>query len=176
MTACQPRLTDDGELVAANPEGRPHGAGRQQVARIEQCLRGCREAVFHPGDERPQAGAVEHTVLDKIQRQMNVAGIEDFEFRFDACLADDVSHAADIAWRIDHHLCAGIHRIQVKAADIGLERRDMFDALFRTQERRTGAGNPWIVLAGYEASTGTCGQVDDEFLVSGANQLDDFAV
>lgn len=91
VSASQPRLSDDGNFHPANSERRPCGPPGQEISCVQQGLGRRRKAVFDAHDEGPEARPFKHAFLDQIQRQMNIARVEDLEFRLDAGFANRVS-------------------------------------------------------------------------------------
>ena len=176
MPAQQPGLRHDRELHAADAEGAPEGAGRQHAARVHHGLGRRHEAVLHAQHQGPHRRAFERAVGDQVQRHVDVAGVEDLELGLDAGVADHPRHAAHVLRRVDDHVGARVHGVEVERADVGLDQRDVLDALFRRQQAGAGRVDLGVVLARNEAAARPGREVDDQLAVLLSDAVDDLAV
>ena len=155
MAAEQPGLRHHRQCRAADAEAGPDRARRQQVARIHHRLRRGVEAVAHAEHDREASGGPSSSPSAIRSRARWISPESNSSISgFTPGRADHPRHAAHVGGRVDHHLLAGIHRVEVERADIRLQHRDMLDPLLRRHQRGAGAGDRGIVLARHKRPPG----------------------
>src|SRR6185312_10253511 len=105
-----------------------------------------------------------------------MAGLEYFEFRHDAGIADRQRHRFEVRRRVDEDVRPHIHAAHVEAADVGLESDHMPDALGWTLDGRARPGLLWVLVARHEACARPGGQVDEDVAAAAANAIHDLLV
>ena len=131
VSAEQHGLRRNRELVQRNAECEPDAVGRQQVAHVGDRLRGGRLAPGNPEADLEQAGRLDVSGLDQPLGEQEVTGLEHFELRRDAGVADCHRHCLEVGRRVDEDLAAHVHAAHVEAADFGPELDHMAHALGR---------------------------------------------
>jgi hypothetical protein len=175
MPAQDHRLRHHRELRAADAEGGPDAAGRDELLQRQHGLRGGGRA---PGDAEAKlepGRRLEQAALDHIGRQHGVAEVEDLQLGLHAGLADHLRHGGQVGGRVDEGGGPEIHRGDVERADVGLQLQHMRDPLLG-RAHALGAGVDVGVLAGGEAGAGAGGQVDQHIAAGIADAAHRLAV
>src|SRR5258708_37934864 len=91
-----------------------------------------------------------------------MAGLDNFQLRQHAGIADRDRHGFEMRGRIDEDVRAHIHAAHIEAADVGLERDDMADAFGRWLDGGARAGFLRVVLTREQARPRTGGAIDED--------------
>ena len=87
-----------------------------------------------PGDaeaDLEHAGRLDVAVLDQALGEQEMAGLEHFQLRQHAGIADRDRHGLEMRGRVDEDVRAHVQAAHVEAADVGLELDDVADAFGR---------------------------------------------
>ena len=128
-----------------------------------------------PETELKHRRRIDQTLLDQPMREHDVAGFEDFQFRFDPEFLDAFRHDTQVRRRVDEDGFTEIESTDIESADIGPQFLDVMQPLERLYQRGARAADRGVFLAGRKTRAFAGGQVDQHVTAGIANPFDDLA-
>src|SRR5437763_11782231 len=176
MTAKQNGLRDHGKLTQRYTKREPRRRRRQEASYIGHRRGGSRLRPADPQADLEHARRLYVAVLNHSLGQEEMTGFEHFQLRQHIRIADRNCHGLKVSGRVDENVRAHIHAAHIEAADIGLERDDVLNALGRRLHGRAGAWFQWVIIPRQEPRPWPGGKIDQNVAAAFSDALDNLFV
>ena len=107
---------------------------------------------------------------------MQITRVKNFQLRLHTAVSNDLGHDAHIARRVNNHISAAVHGVQVQRANVGFDDGDVLHPFFWRNQGGARRVNFGVIGIWHKPATWPRSQVDDERFVALANAVYHIAV